>query len=157
MADTDTQLILTSFLFGWVFLRGMLFQSSFLFLAGFVLQGCSLLLVALGALGDTPLLITTLDFLLVGSFCFSLSVFLSCSLALQTLSQGHRCPRTHSNLSCSPPAAMEKLPEHRPVPAVHSPSSSQCLCNRIQPGGKGGAGVARWWVAGSCKTMLYRL
>lgn len=72
----------------------VLFQSPFLFLAGFVLQGCSLLLVTFGALGDSPLLFTTVNFLLVGSFCFLFAVFLSSSLALQTLSQGHGCPRT---------------------------------------------------------------
>lgn len=55
----------------------VLFKSPFLFLDGFVLQGCCLLLVALGALGDSPLLLTTVDFLLVGSFCFSFAVFLS--------------------------------------------------------------------------------
>lgn len=55
----------------------VLFQSPLLFLDGFVLQGCCLLLVALGALGDSPLLLTTVDFLPVGSFCFSFAVFLS--------------------------------------------------------------------------------
>lgn len=84
MADAGTKLYLhllvtttgkrwASFL--WVFFVEGLFQSPFLFSDGFVLQGCSLLLVALGAMGDSPVLLTTVDFLLVGCLLLLLCPF----------------------------------------------------------------------------------
>lgn len=83
-------------LFGFGFFGGMgsvgrLFQSLSQFIAGFVLQGCSLLLMALRALGDSPVLLTAVDFVLVAASAFPLLFF---SLALQTPNQGHKCPRT---------------------------------------------------------------
>lgn len=52
----------------------MFFQSSFLFLAGFV-QECSVLPVASSALGDSTLSLSAVYLHLVGSFCFSFAVF----------------------------------------------------------------------------------
>lgn len=68
--------------------KGRLFQSPFLLLDGFILQGCSLLLVVLGALSNTPLLLT-IYFLLMGSFHISFVIFffltgiISCELGPQ--------------------------------------------------------------------------
>jgi len=89
------------------------------------------MLSALGALGDSPLLLTAVGSLLTSSFCFSFAIFLSSLLELQTLSRGCRCP---SNFLCPPPAAMENFPEHRPVHAVHIPSGGQHPCSHVQPG-----------------------